>query len=165
MEIAQPAKAGPGQMFVQELIDAKSGHAKRWRNVGTSPLSLAFYRGQLCGPGDQASHITAEDRHSAGQRFARLWEARYRGGVSLDTVGHSGDPYWWTERVANASQAVERIRARMYIKNFVIVQRFCGEGHTMAQALRGVVEAHPNGVVIRVREAMDDLVTAMTGRA
>ena len=164
--ISEPSKPGPGQVFVEELIDAQSGHAKRYRNVGSSPLSLAFYRGQLQGANDSANGITAEDRHSAGQQFARLWESRHATATySFDSnLGGTGDPHWWCDRMASASQAITRLRTRMYGKNYLIVQRFCGEGYSMPQSLRGVVEVHPNAVHVRVREALDDLVTAMTGR-
>jgi hypothetical protein len=150
---------------VQELIDAKSGHAKRFRNVGSSPLQLAFYRGALVGARDTDSGITAEDRYTAGQRFSKLWENRHATATcSWDRVGGARDPHWWTDHIADASDAIRRLRARMYGKNFLIVQRFCGEGYSMADSIRGVVEVHPNAVIARVREALDDLVTAMTGR-
>lgn len=162
-----PAKIGPGQVFIRELIDASSGHAKRFRNVGESALSNAFYRGFLRGAYDNESGITAEDRHSAGQRFAKLWAARMAISTTNFELGLSNvgnDPHWWTDRKADASEAIHRLQMRMYPKNFQIVQRFCGEDYSMPQSITGVVEVHRNSVVPRVREALDDLVTAMTGR-
>jgi hypothetical protein len=129
-------------------------------------LSHAFYRGFLRGAHDEANGITAEDRHSAGQRFAALWAARL--GLSssnFESVGGVGnDPHWWTDHRAHASEAITRLKARMYPINFLIVQRFCGEDFPMRASVMGAVEVHPNGIVARLREALDDLVTAMTGR-
>ena len=164
--VSEPSKIGPGQEFVTELIDVASGHAKRYRNIGTSPLAYAFYRGWLVGARDSASGITAEDRYSAGTRFAKLWECRLQTGVyAFDRTGSGGsDPHWWCDRMADASEHIRKLQAHMYAKNYLIVQRFCGEGRSMPESLHGVIEVHPNAVTARVREALDDLVTTMTGR-
>lgn len=156
---------GPGKVFVTELIDAQSGHAKRYRNVGESPLSLAYHRGQLAGTGDVVSGITAADRHDCGQRFARLWYMRQSTGTNIFERVGGGDGHWWNDHKADASDRVRRIKTGMYGKNFAVIAAYCGEGNSMAASVRMAgIDAHPNGVAPRVREALDDLVTAMTGR-
>lgn len=156
---------GPGKVFIQELVDAQSGHAKRHRNIGDTPLSFAFYGDKLKGPGDVISGIMAADRYSAGCRFEMAWRAREGGGRNIfERIGGS-DHHWWSDPKADASEIVGRLRAKMYGKNFLIVQYFCGEGYSMAQAVRKAeIDSHPNGIIPRVREALDDLVTVMTGR-
>lgn len=156
---------GPGKVFIQELVDAQSGHAKRHRNIGDTPLSFAYYGNKLSGPGDVVSGIMAADRYSAGERFYALWRAREGCGRNIfERIGGS-DHHWWSDPKADASEIVGRLRAKMYGKNFLIVQHFCGEGYSMAQAVRRAgIDSHPNGIIPRVREALDDLVTVMTGR-
>lgn len=168
----QPALEAPhepnrnqGQIYKQELVDATSGHAKRFRHVSTTPLSMAYHAHKLKGAGDVVSGIMEDDRYAAGERFAVLWYKREStGGNPFERVG-GGDRYWWNDTKADASDIVRRIRERMYGKNFAIVQAFCGEGWSMAASVRKAgVESHPNGIAPRVREALDDLVTVMTGR-
>jgi hypothetical protein len=157
-------KQGPQQCFVEELIDASSGHAKRWRDVGETTLALAYHRGHLASPSDDARGITAEDRYAAGQHFERLWYRRScTGFMSLERVGGSPRLHWWDDRKADASFAISRIAAHMHPKNYLIVSRFCGEGLSMSASVRGLGDSN-GGKAIRIREAMDDLVAVTTGR-
>lgn len=164
-------KAGPGQVFKRELVGMKSGHAKRYRNIGATPLLLAYERGQLDCAEDRnvpcTDRITAEDRFSAGERFEETWQTVNRTGMRDSTDvgigGHSG--LFWTEARQDASDRLHELAARMQSTNYRIVAAFCGVGHSMVSALRiaGVV-VHPVGTAYRIREALDDLVRAMTGR-
>lgn len=164
-------KAGPGQVFKRELVGMQSGHAKRYRNLGCSPLMLAFHRGQLECAEDRAvpahQQITAEDRFSAGERFEKYWYVLHRSGSkdSLDDSPGGLNGLFFTEAKETASRAVHALQQRMQVTNYRIITAFCGDGHAMATALRiaGVV-AHPVGTAYRIREALDDLVLAMTGR-
>ena len=156
-------KAGPGQLFKRELIDGRSGYAKRFRNVASSPLQLAFWRGQLVGG---ARGYQAQDRLSAGEQFERLWYTLHRTGMRDSTdvgiTGYTG--LFFTEAKEQASARLHEIAGRMEATNYRIVQAFCGEGLHMAEALRAArVDAHPNGTAHRVREALDNLVYACTG--
>lgn len=159
-------KKGPGQIFRRELIDAKSGHAKRIRNIGETPLMAAFYRGRLNSTVEVG--ITAEDRFAAGERFETLWTVVHRTGIKDSTVqGYGGfDGLFWTEAKQQASRDVLKISGLMHKPNYRIVVGFCGEGRSMAEALRlAGVEVHPDGTAFRIREALDDLVSAFGGGA
>lgn len=157
-------KAGPGQVFSREFVDARSGHAKRYRNVGVTPLDLAYHRGQLDNPKNSKCRQTAQDRLTAAKKFERwfyMLHAEGRVECGLFVSGHSGE--YFTEKQQEAGEMIARTRLAMEKNNFQIVARFCGKGHTMADALRGVIDVHPDGTAYRVREALDDLVRVTTG--
>jgi hypothetical protein len=158
-------KAGPNQIFRSELVGAQSGHAQRYKNVGASPMLLAYERGQLSGPTDFETKINSEDRKNAAEEFERLWFIIHRSGSdsTVQSTG-GGNGLFWTESKQNASDKLAKIKLKMPPRDYVIVQRFCGEGETMAQALRGIVDVHPSSVTFRIREALDSLVAAVTGR-
>ena len=40
-------KAGPGSVFAEEFVSAKTGGEKRLRNIGEHPLTLAHARGKI----------------------------------------------------------------------------------------------------------------------
>lgn len=169
-EIYNP-KAGPGQEFVQELQDAKSGNAQRWRNIGASPLMMAYYRGQLAGPEEkklpEKCKILASDRFAYGEQFEKWWKIKASVSSRDSTIPaiSGGTVEFWTEAKAHASKQIAFIRARMSLRNFFIVQAFCGEGYSMVESLRfAAIQASPDGTAFRVREALDDLVCAATGR-
>lgn len=148
-------KAGPGQVFVEE------GTAiSKFRNIGEHPLTLAFERGKLLGPGDDVDKATA--RFESGDRFRTAFERMGRSGRdSTELVGvaggRSGAP--WSQSQRDAMRFLQRCREDMAPNNFAIVWKFCGEGWAMPDACRAAkVVVHPDGVAYRVREALDDLV-------
>lgn len=164
-------KPGPGQVFTRERIGKDEGERKRYRNVGESPLALAYHRGQLHAVGESrdrpaAGTISADERHDCGQKFERWWYVKQSSpGRDSSQPGIGGGRETWTERQEQASDQLVRLRGNMAPRNFAIVVAFCGEGYSMIESLRlAGVEAHPIGTAFRIREAMDDLVHAMTGR-
>lgn len=169
-------KAGPGQVFKPEMIDAKSGHALHLRNIGHSPLELAFYRGQLATNAEKKDpagvKIIARERFDAGEAFAKWWAMR-ESSMRDSTIPaiSGGNVEFWTEAKAHASRQLNwlidvRNPAHMAARNYLIISAFCGMGFTMAQALRRAgVETKPDATAYRIREALDDLVCASTGRA
>lgn len=164
-------KAGPGQVFKQELIDAKSGNAQRWRDVGVTPLMLAYHRGQLATPEERKNpegvKITAGERFAYGEQFEKWWKIKSSASSRDSTIPSisGGKVEFWTEAKAHASNQLAHIKARMAVRNFYIVQAFCGEGCSMVEALRfAAIDAGRDGTVFRIREALDDLVCAATGR-
>lgn len=162
---AYKPKAGPGQAFAKIGGDDGS-EAKRLRNMGASALMMAHHRGQLDSPNKQ-SRITAQDRLLCGEIFERQWHLLHAS-HSRDSTdlgrgggGHGGG---FTEAQQDAGRAIERYRQRMEGANWRIVRALCGEGYAPAAALRVAgVEVHPVGTFFRIREAMDDLIRAVTG--
>lgn len=154
-------KAGPAQIFTRELVGADTGHAKRYRNINASPLLLALHRGQL----DGGNKITAADRFSCGEIFAKQWRLAFStGGRDSTNPGIGGGVGGFTEARQDAGRAVQRYRARMAAANYAIIEAFCGDEFSMVESLRRAsVEVHPVGTAYRVREALDDLVGAITG--
>jgi hypothetical protein len=163
---------GPGQVFVSELIGADSGHARHYRNVGASPLMLAYHRGALAGPEEGKSaplpgQITAQERFDHGQKFEN-WHETLHASPSRDSTIQSisgGAPRTLTEEQEYAGRQIAWLRGKMTAKNFLIIVAFCGQGYSMLDSLRQAgVEAHPAGTAYRVREALDELVCVLTGR-
>lgn len=158
-------KPGPGQVIAK--IGGDDGReAKRLRNMGASALMLAHHRGQLDSPNKQA-RITAQDRLLCGEIFERQWHLLHAS-HSRDSTdlgrGGGGIGGGFTDAQQDAGRAVERYKTRMEAANWRIVRAFCGEGYAPAAALRVAgVEVHPVGTFFRIREAMDDLIRAVTG--
>lgn len=170
-----PAKAGPGAVLsVEQFFESGTAASKkRLRNHGEHPLTLAFHRGQLISKYSydvpEAQRITANERLAAGEEYRRHYEQMRRSGRdSTDMAGGhggggAGTP--WTETQAMAIHWVKSIERRMHHKDAAIIRNFCGEGYTMPESLRSArIDFHLNGVTYRIREALDELVAATTGR-
>lgn len=165
-------KAGPGQVFKNELVGAETGHAKRYRNTEVTQLHAAFFAHKLDRPGEGGAalvrgQITADDRKDCGDQFAQ-WHQMLHVSPSRDSTIQSvggGEQRTLTEEQERAGRKMRDIRAKLSPKNYLIILAFCGHDHSMLDSLRYAgVEAHPVGTAYRVREALDDLVCAMTGR-
>jgi hypothetical protein len=174
-------KEGPGVVIKRELLsEVASGHAKtkRYRNIGSTPLRLAYHRGALvcdserewraAPTGKVCPAILADDRLDCGEKFEQHWYARMgvsHGDSTVPRVSGGGGSRSMTELQQEAGEEIERLRKRMAERNYLIVEGMCGMGYSMLDALRYAgVQAHPVGTAYRVREAFDDLVCAMTGR-
>jgi len=148
----------PQGEYEEELIGGGHGHAKRLRRIDEHPLTLAYARGKL----GKVNSQQAVDRYTAGDIFRSHYERRGRSGrdsTELSVGGGSGRTPW-TQVQANAIHAVAGIERDMYRPNFVIVEKFCGEGWSMSASVAAAsVVCHPDGVVARVCEALDDLVS------
>lgn len=156
-------KAGPGQVFTK-IGDDDGNPGRRLQNVGASPLLLALHRGQL---ESTTSRITARDRFECGEIFEKAWSILHSSGGRDSTNPGIGGGYssgGFTDAQQRSGEGIHRWSKRMGQANFRIVQAFCGDGHSMAESLRQAgIEAHPVGTAFRIREALDDLVYALTG--
>lgn len=145
-------KPGPGSVFVEELVSATTGNEKRTRNIGEHPLTLAYARGKI-----------GEEQFAAGEELRILCELRGVSGRDLTMMGTGGGgaprmPF--TQTQVDAIRRLERIRQRLKQRDWIIVEKFCGEGWSMAEAVRAATACHPSGVLMRVQEALDELVAA-----
>jgi hypothetical protein len=150
-------KAGPGVVFVEEFVSARTGNEKRTRNIGEHPLTLAHARGKI-----------GDEQFAAGEELRRLCELRGLSGRDSTTMsaGGGGAPRLpFTQTQVDAIRRLERIRERLKERDWIIVEKFCGEGWSMADAVRAATLCHPSGVLMRVQEALDELVEARGRRA
>lgn len=156
-EDARP-RPGPGAVFVEELVSARTGNEKRVRNVGEHPLTLAHARGKL-----------SDDQFAAGEEVRRLCELRGISGrdSTAMNVGGGGSVHMpLTQTQVDAIRRLDRIRQRLKERDWIIVEKFCGEGWSMAEAVRAATLCHPSGVLMRVQEALEELVaTRGSGKA
>jgi hypothetical protein len=54
---------------------------------------------------------------------------------------------------------LSRIKAQMYKPNFIIVDKFCGEGFSLVESVRAAnITVHEDSIASRVCEALDELV-------
>jgi hypothetical protein len=147
-------KAGPGSVFVEE--SAKSGGEKHLRNVGEHVLTLAHARGKI-----------SDDQFAAGEEVRRLSELiglRGRDSTTL-TKGAGGQPIApFTQSQVDAIRRLDRIRAAMKPRDWIIVEKFCGQGWSMAASVRAATMCHPSGIHFRLQEALEELVVAWKGR-
>lgn len=149
-------KAGPGSVFVEELVSAKTGGEKRTRNIGEHPLTLAHARGKI-----------SDEQFAAGEELRRLCELRGvsgRDSTTMSTGGGGSVRMPFTQCQVDAIRRLERIRQRLKARDWIIVEKFCGEGWSMAEAVRAATLCHPSGVLMRVQEALEELVAARERR-
>jgi hypothetical protein len=78
--------------------------------------------------------------------------------------GGAGPQVPITDAQLDALRRLERLRFRLKKRDWIIVEKFCGEGWSMAEAVRAATLCHPSGVLFRVHEALDELVAAGGGR-
>lgn len=167
---AQPRpREGTGRVLKRELLDAKSGHSVRFRNVAVTPLTLAHHRGHLDDPPDPKKfhRISGDDRLAAGEHFERHWRTIHASdmrGSSLEVSTRASSGLFWTESRQASSDEIARISRAMEHSNFAIVRAFCGDCLSLPDALRVAgVDVHPDGRAFRLREALNDLVRATHG--
>jgi hypothetical protein len=144
-------KAGPRDVYVREFVSARTGRERRYRNIGEHPLTLAHARRRI-----------SDEQYAAGDEFRALCELRLAAGRdSTDMTpgsGGAGAGLTVTERQIDAARRLERLRARIKTRDWIILEKFCGEGWSMADAVRAATLCHPSGVLFRVQEALDELV-------
>ena len=147
----------PQGEYEEELIGGGHGHAKRLRRKDTDQIMAAFNRGKF---GDPKTRL-AVDRMSAANVYMRY---HYLGSKStrdsLDDTprgGTLGLP--WTVNQATAWLLLGKIKAQMYAPNFIIVDKFCGEGFSLVESVRAAnITVHEDCIASRVCEALDELV-------
>jgi len=146
-------KAGPSDVYVRELVSARTGREERYRNIGEHPLTLAHARGRI-----------SDEQFAAGEELRRLYELRALSGqdstLMMPGSGGAGAGLPIREAQLDAARRVDRLRSRLKDRDWIIVEKFCGEGWSMAEAVRAATLCHPSGVLYRVQEALDELVAA-----
>lgn len=150
-------KPGPADMYVREFVSARTGREERYRNIGEHPLTLAHARGRI-----------SDEQFAAGEEVRRLYELRALSGRDSTLMtpgsGGAGPSLPIGEAQLDAGRRLERMQARLKERDWIIVEKFCGEGWSMAEAVRAATICHPSGVIYRVQEALDELVVACGGR-
>jgi hypothetical protein len=144
-------------VYVREFVSARSGREERFRNIGEHPLTLAHARGKI-----------GDEQFAAGEELRALCELRAAGGrdstdMSPPGAGGSGAGLAFTQTQVDAIRRLERLRSRLKTRDWIILEKFCGEGWSMAEAVRAATLCHPSGVLFRVQEAFDELVAVRRG--
>ncbi|MGH6876361.1 MAG: hypothetical protein ACREHV_03170 [Rhizomicrobium sp.] len=146
-------KPGPGDLYIRELVSARTGREERYRNIGGHPLTLAHARGRI-----------SDEQFAAGDEFRSLCELRVASGRDSTDMnpgtGGAGPHLAFTQVQIDAGRRLERLRSRVKTRDWIILEKFCGEGWSMAEAVRAATLCHPSGVLFRVQEALDELVVA-----
>jgi hypothetical protein len=150
-------KAGPSDVYIREFVSARTGREERYRNIGEHPLTLAHARGKI-----------SDEQFAAGEEVRRLYELRALSGQDSTLMtpcsGGAGACLPIGEAQLDAARRLERLRSRLKDRDWMIIEKFCGEGWSMAEAVRAATLCHPSGVLFRVQEALDELVVACGGR-
>ena len=147
-------KPGPGSVFVEE--PAKTGREKRVRNIGEHPLTLAHARGKI-----------SDEQFAAGEEVRLLCELRGLSGKDSTTLLSGGAPgprLPFTQSQLDAIRRLDHIRTRLKERDWIIVEKFCGEGWSMSDSVRAATMCHPSGILCRMQEALEELVAARKGR-
>ncbi|MGH6889686.1 MAG: hypothetical protein ACREHF_10900 [Rhizomicrobium sp.] len=151
-------KPGPRDVYVREFVSARTGREQRFRNIGEHPLTLAHARGRI-----------GDEQYAAGDEFRALCELCLAAGRDSSEMtpgsGGAGTGLAVTERQIDAARRLERLRSRLKTRDWIILEKFCGEGWSMAEAVRAATLCHPSGVLFRVQEALDELVALRGGPA
>jgi len=146
-------KAGPGDLYVQELVSAGTGRELRYRNIGGDPLTLAHARGRI-----------SNEQFAAGETLRRLYELRAASGHDSTDIGWSpggGLSVPFTQVQVDAIKRLDRIRTRLKTRDWTILEKLCCEGWPMSEAVRAATLCHPSGVLMRVQESLDELIDAL----
>jgi hypothetical protein len=150
-------KPGPVDVYIREFVSARTGCEERYRNVGEHPLTLAHARGKI-----------SDEQFAAGEALRQLYELCALSGQDSTLMtpgsGGAGTNLPITDSQLDAVRRLERLRSRLKPRDRIIVEKFCGEGWSMAEAVRASTLCHPSGVLFRVQEALDELVVAWGGR-
>ncbi len=153
----QGPKPGPGAIFVREFVSARTGRKERYRNIGEHPLTLAHARRKI-----------SDEQFAVGDEFRSLCELCLGGTRdSTDMVpgaGGAGTGFCLAQAQIDATRKLEGLRVRIKTRDWIILEKFCGEGWSMAEAVRAATLCHPSGVLFRVQEALDELIAARGGR-
>jgi hypothetical protein len=154
--ISRP-KAGPGDVYVEELVSAKTGRELRLRNIGEHPLTLAHARGRI-----------SDEQFAAGEELRALYELRAFSGVDSTCMapgkGGGRADIGFSQSQVDAMRRLAQLRDRLKRRDWIILEKFCGEGWSMAEAVRAATICHRSGILQRVHEALDELVEARTAR-
>jgi hypothetical protein len=145
-------KPGPGSVFIEESVSARTGNARRMRNIAEHPLTLAHARGRI-----------SDEQFAAGEEVRLLCEMRGLSGHDSSLMarnGGSGAHMPFTQSQVDAIRRLDQIRTRLKDRDWTIVEKFCGEGWSMADSVRAATLCHPSGVLMRLQEALDELVAA-----
>ncbi len=150
-------KAGPGDVYVEELVSAKTGRELRLRNIGEHPLTLAHARGRI-----------SDEQFAAGEELRALYELRACSGVDSTCMapgkGGGRADICFAQSQVDAMRRLAQLRDRLKRRDWLILEKFCGEGWPMAEAVRAATVCHRSGVLQRVHEALDELVEARAAR-
>jgi hypothetical protein len=145
-------KSGPGDVYVEELVSARTGRETRYRNIGEHPLTLAHARGRI-----------SDDQFAAGEELRRLYELRLvtgRDSTEMSPGGGGRADIAFTETQVEAMRKLGKIRDQLKKRDWIILEKFCGEGWPMADAVRAATVCHRSGVLQRMQEALDELLDA-----
>jgi hypothetical protein len=144
-------------VYIREFVSARTGREERYRNIGEHPLTLAHARGKI-----------SDEQFAAGEEVRRLYELRALSGQDSTLMtpgsGGAGPCLPVTDAQLDAGRRLERLRARLKDRDWIIVEKFCGDGWSMAEAVRAATLCHPSGVLYRVQEALEELVVACGSR-
>ncbi|MGD0190177.1 MAG: hypothetical protein ABSD74_05515 [Rhizomicrobium sp.] len=150
--VRRAPKGGPGDVYVEELVSARTGCETRFRNIGEHPLTLAHARGRI-----------SDDQFAAGEELRRLYELRVvtgRDSTEMSPGGGTRTDVAFTQTQVEAMRKLGKIRDQLKKRDWVILEKFCGEGWPMADAVRAATVCHRSGVLQRVQEALDELIDA-----
>ena len=157
-EIIGPAKLADGHIR-DRLLGSGAGAKRAWRNTTEHPLASAFHQGKI-----------DREQYQAGDTFRELFEKIGRSGRdSTELVvigGSSGVPF--TQEQVDAVRMIERIELNLVRFNAVdgskyrvAARKFCGEGWSMADAVKdaGFPDARKTGE--HMRRTLDKLALAI----
>jgi len=146
-------KPGPGDVYVEELVSAKTGRELRLRNIGEHPLTLAHARGRI-----------SDEQFAAGEELRTLYELRGVTGVDstcmASSVGGGRADMAFAQSQIDAMRRFAQLRDRLKRRDWIILEKFCGEGWSMVEAVRAATVCHRSGVLQRIHEALDELIEA-----
>ena len=145
-------KPGPGDLYVEEFVSARTGRSMRLRNIAEHPLTLAHAKRRI-----------SDEQFAAGESLRALFELTARSGLDSTLMtpisGGSAD-IGVSQSQLDAMRRLFALRERLKRRDWIILEKFCCEGWPMAEAVRAATVCHPSGVLARVCEALDELIEA-----
>ena len=158
VEIETPAIVTPAHTQDRELTTVAGG-PRGWRKL--SPLQVAHQKNQLAG-GNPNYH--AHQRYEAAMIYTAYFDTaqpNLPSSSDFDRVRGAGNGLPLSQAYCNATQALIAIESHLGRADRTIVRKVCGEGETLANAVR--LACGPDfakATLARFREALDALIEA-----
>lgn len=136
-------------------LSTVAGSKKGYRNKNEHPLTAAF---------DSNPPKIASDEFAAGEIYRSFYAAMFPAGrdsTQLTVVAGSGQIV--ADINVDASRAISAIERRLSNPWKIIVQKFCGEGHSARQACCDAGLGDPRETWANIRLALSKLSTAIEG--
>jgi hypothetical protein len=150
-------------------ISAHAGSQKGWERL--SVYEREYRRGHLMDKaktgstdGAREEGMRALERRDACYAFDEGWSicnASWPSGFDPGRIKVAGCPGSFVDHQRDVKGFWRRVELSMGTNDWMICRRVCGEGWAVAETIKMIAPPYRNVALVRFREALDSLITAM----